>query len=153
MIPSGMRSRARRLRTSATTPSPPLSNPVTSFHESILNWSCATARITALAGFSSSNRGQPDPVFMFRLFGVGQGIVDLHVEAVGPQRRDDVDHPRVAQVADVFLEGETENRHDRTFAVETRPGPAPSVRLTTSLATKTPMPSLMRRPERMTCGM
>ena len=65
--------------------------------------------------------GQADPIFMFDLRLVGEGIGDIDRMAEPPKPLDDVDRPAVSKVRHIFLEGQAEHQH--------RPGlgPAPLV--------------------------
>ena len=54
---------------------------------------------------------QMDAVIAPRLLRIRQGVVDEDVHAVVLQLVDDVDHAGVAQVGNVFLEGQAQNGH------------------------------------------
>src|SRR5262249_32915655 len=72
---------------------------------------CGTARITALAGLKSISGHETDPVFALRILGVGDGIVRLHRNPESLKLAHDVDHLAVADIGNVLLERQAENRH------------------------------------------
>ena len=72
------------------------------------------------AGLRFNNRR--DAVFVLRLGGVNPGVVNVGGDVVFPQFLEDVDHPGVAQVRAVFLEGEAHDQHAGAVDVDAAPG-------------------------------
>ena len=93
-------------------------------------------------------RDNLDSVFARCLFRIGAGIVNLDREAVVFELANDVDDACVAQVGDILLEREPQNRHHRAVCA----GVTRTRALTVCPTTQAPMPSLTRRPARMTSG-
>ena len=90
---------------------------------------------------------QGEAVFPQRRRRIGERIVNLHRHAERLKLANDVDDLRIADIDDVFLEGQSQHGHSLGAGV-----PAFNRRRRHSRATRTPMESLMRRPARITSG-